>query len=415
MRQWTARQARELGGLWRHNAEWWWRRRLRIADWAYALGLAPFVLFLQILPQLGLVQRLLAALPRHHEAVFAITSILLLGLVPTAMFCVTVLLRRSRPMWLLGLASVLLLAFGDLIPAAFALYSYAVHFNDRRLLAGWFALMTLAMGLGLDVSGITLFVNVSMFLVVPMTIGLWVGTRRQLVDRLHERAERLEREQHLMAERAIGAERTRIAREMHDVVAHRVSLMVLHAGGLEVSAPDERTAEAAGVIRTTGREALAELRGILGVLRDDTGAEAPTAPQPVLADLDRLVEEWRGAGMTVVRTGEGLVPDLPAQVQRTAFRVVQEGLTNAAKHAPGARVTVDLRTEPGGLAVEVSNGPATVRSAPPPAGGFGLTGLHERVTLAGGTLTSGRRFDGGWRLRAIVPIDHHTGTERGPR
>ncbi len=410
-----ARQARELGGLWRHNAEWWWQRRLRFADWVYALGLAPFVLFLQIIPQMGLVQGMLAALPQRHEAAVALAIILFLGLVPTAMFCVTVLLRRSRPMWLLGLAFVLLIAFGNLVPAAFALYSYAVHFNDRRLLAGWFALMTLAMGIGLDVSGITLFVNVSILLVVPMTVGLWVGTRRQLVDRLQERAERLEREQHLMAEQAIGAERTRIAREMHDVVAHRVSLMVLHAGGLEVSAPDERTAEAAGLIRTTGREALAELRGILGVLRDDTGGAAPTAPQPVLTDLDRLVEEWRGAGMSVRRTGEGLVPDLPAQVQRTAYRVVQEGLTNAAKHAPGAEVVVDLRLERGHLAVEVANGPATVPSVPPPVSGFGLTGLHERVALAGGTLSSGRRFDGGWRLRAMVPIDHHAGTERGPR
>src|SRR5699024_5740819 len=104
-------------------------------------------------------------------------------------------------------------------------------------------------------------------------------TRRQLIDRLHERAERLEREQHLMAEQAITAERTRIAREMHDVVAHRVSLMVLHAGGLEVSSTDERAAETAGVIRTTGREALAELRNILGVLRDETTEAAPTAPQ----------------------------------------------------------------------------------------------------------------------------------------
>ncbi|KOX10049.1 sensor histidine kinase [Nocardiopsis sp. NRRL B-16309] len=415
MRERMARQARELGGLWRHNTEWWWRRRLRIADWVYALGLAPFVLFLQVMPQMGLVQGMLDSLPQRHMAAVALAIVLFLGLVPTGMFCVTVLLRRSRPMWLLGLASVLLLAFGDLVPAAFALYSYAVHFDDRRLLAGWFALMTLAMSIGVDVSGIALFVNVAIFLVVPTTFGLWVGTRRQLVDRLHERAERLEREQHLMAEQAIGAERTRIAREMHDVVAHRVSLMVLHAGGLEVSAPDERTAEAAGVIRTTGREALAELRGILGVLRDDTGAAAPTAPQPVLADLDRLVEDWRGAGMTVVRTGEDVVPDLPAHVQRTAFRVVQEGLTNAAKHAPGARVSVDVRTVPDGLAVEVANGPATVTSAPPPVSGFGLTGLHERVTLAGGALTSGRRFDGGWRLRAIVPIDHHTGTERGPR
>jgi signal transduction histidine kinase len=415
MREWTERQVRQLGGLWRHNAEWWWSRRLRFADWFYALGLTPFVMLLQIAPSLGFVQRVLGDLPGRSTPLVTLLVVVFTVLVPTGLLWACVLLRRSRPGWLFSLAFVLLLLFGNLVPAGFALYSHAAHSTDRRLLTGWFALLSLALGVGMQVNGLAFFVNVVIFFVVPMTFGLWVGTRRQLVDRLHERAERLEREQHLMAEQAIGAERTRIAREMHDVVAHRVSLMVLHAGGLEVSAPDERTAEAAGLIRTTGREALAELRGILGVLRDDTGAAAPTAPQPVLADLDRLVEEWRGAGMAVKRTGEDVPADLPAQVQRTAFRVVQEGLTNAAKHAHGAEVAVDLRTERDALAVEVANGPATAGAVPPPVSGFGLTGLHERVTLAGGTLTSGRRFDGGWRLRAIVPIDHHTGTERGPR
>uniref|UniRef100_UPI000ABA6EF9 sensor histidine kinase n=1 Tax=Nocardiopsis listeri TaxID=53440 RepID=UPI000ABA6EF9 len=219
--------------------------------------------------------------------------------------------------------------------------------------------------------------------------GLWIGTRRELVERLRERAERLEREQHMMAEQAITAERTRIAREMHDVVAHRVSLMVLHAGGLEVSSIDERTERAAGLIRTTGREALTELRGILGVLREEEGQAAPTAPQPVLADVEGLVAQWRGAGMDVVCEHDGERGVLPLGVQRTAFRVVQEALTNAAKHATGARVRVGLCYGVGRLEVEVSNGPVPGVVHSPPRSGYGLTGLRERVALAGGEVSAG--------------------------
>ncbi|MEU3309533.1 ATP-binding protein, partial [Nocardiopsis sp. NPDC006832] len=175
------------------------------------------------------------------------------------------------------------------------------------------------------------------------------------------------------------------------------------AGGLEVSSVDERTERAAGLIRTTGREALTELRGILGVLREEEGQAAPTAPQPVLADVAGLVAQWRGAGMDVECEHTGGRGESPLAVQRTAFRVVQEALTNAAKHATGARVRVWLHHGVDRLEVEVANGPVPGVVDPAPRSGFGLTGLRERVALAGGEISAGPCPDGGWRLRAMLP------------
>ncbi len=408
-------RGRAFGALWSRNRDWWWSRRLVIADALYAVLPLPFSLLVQVASTggIGVLGRLLVPLP-DALGLFSVPFTLIMGMLlfvaPAVWAAAAVFLRRIRPQWLLVTGFALLLLYGNFVPAAIALYSYALYFGNRRLLVGWFALYGLAMVTAYQANFVGQVFLIGILLVIPMTFGLWVGTRRQLIDRLQERAARLEREQHMMAEQAITAERTRIAREMHDVVAHRVSLMVLHAGGLEVSATDPRTVEAAGLIRTTGREALSELRGILGVLRDDTAA-APTAPQPVLADLERLVGEWRAAGMEVTREDTGQGPPLPAGVQRTAYRIVQEGLTNAAKHAPGAAVTLRLHRNPGRLEVEVANGPAAAPVPPMPRSGFGLTGLHERVVLAGGDLTAGPCPDGGWRMRAILRTDSPSGTE----
>src|SRR5690625_2811923 len=324
--------------------QWWWDRRERLADWFFVLAPLPFVLFFQVMvalgPMMGLVGGYMSdsvlTVPRTDltlpQFLAGMALYVLAGLAVLAL----VFVRRSRPHLFLGASGLLLLLTGNFFPAGIALYSYGGHFAGRRLLAGWFGLHTCAIAAsywGYPPGTVVFFWG--MFLVVPTLLGLWVGTRRQLVERLQERAARLEREQHLMAEQAISYERTRIAREMHDVVAHRVSLMVLHAGGLEVSAQEEESVQTAGVIRTTGREALSELRGILGVLRDEETDIAPTAPQPVLADLDRLLQEWSGAGMDLHRheTGDQETP-VPEAAQRTAYRVAQEGRTNAATH-PG--------------------------------------------------------------------------------
>jgi signal transduction histidine kinase len=244
--------------------------------------------------------------------------------------------------------------------------------------------------------------------------GLFVRARRELERQLRDRAERLESEQRLRVEQARDAERRRIAREMHDVLAHRVTLLAVHAGALEFrpDAPPDEVAQAAGVIRQSAQAALQELREVIGLLRDERsggegsardscGEESPEPPQPTLDSIPALIEESRAAGMHVrsridVAGGE-------TTVGRTAYRVVQEGLTNARKHAPASAVEVTVRAPDGSLVVEVLSRPSAVAAAPLPGAGTGLIGLAERVSLAGGELQHGRDARGDFRLRATLP------------
>src|SRR3954467_15087723 len=230
--------------------------------------------------------------------------------------------------------------------------------------------------------------------------GLFVRARRELVRSLRAQGDRA-------ADEARAAERRRIAREMHDVLAHRLSLLSVHAGALEFrrDAAPEEIAEAAGVIRESAKTALEELRGVIGVLREDGCISLTQPPQPTLADLAALVDESRAAGMRVtarIELGDGAPP---AAVGRTASRIAQEGLTNARKHAPGAAVTLTVRARDDDLQVEVrSLAPVAVAAAAPlPGAGTGLIGLVERVTLAGGTLEHGVDPDGAFVLRASLP------------
>jgi signal transduction histidine kinase len=243
--------------------------------------------------------------------------------------------------------------------------------------------------------------------------GLLARVGREQLLALRDRASRVEAEQRLHIEQAREAERRRIAREMHDVLAHRVSLLSLHAGALEFrpDAPPEEIAEAAGVIRATAHQALEELRVVIGVLRDGADGGPPEPPQPTLAQIPALVEESRAAGMRVTCeidpgvTGVTGADGASAAVGRTAYRVVQEGLTNARKHAPAAAVAVAVT---GGrqLTIEVvsrrSVGVA-VAAEPPPGAGTGLIGLNERVALVGGSLEHGVDGGGDFVLRASLP------------
>ncbi|MFF5208252.1 sensor histidine kinase [Streptosporangium sp. NPDC000396] len=235
---------------------------------------------------------------------------------------------------------------------------------------------------------------------LPLVAGLWVRARRQVFDAMREQAQQLQREQILRAEQARSQERTRIAREMHDVVAHRVSLMVLHAGALEVSAPDERTAEAAALISDVGREALTNLREVLGVLRSQ---DSVRGPQPTLADLDRLLDQTRALGIVVNRHDEGAARTLSPIVERTAYRVVQEALTNVHKHAPNAETDVFVRYRPVELEVIVCNELSTGAGGDLPGSGWGLVGLRERVELVGGRLEAGPRDQDGFQVVARIP------------
>jgi signal transduction histidine kinase len=241
--------------------------------------------------------------------------------------------------------------------------------------------------------------------------GLFIRFRRQLVLSLRDRANRAETEAQLRAEQAQQRARDEIAREMHDVLGHRLSLLSVHAGALEFrpDAPAEEVARAAKVIRENAHQALQDLREVIGVLRAPVGE----LPQPTLADVRQLVAESGRAGMRVTLRDEtsGAVPDLAG---RTAYRVVQEGLTNARKHAPGAEVRVQLAGSPGaGLTVEVRNeapsstadpGPRQAsRGTTEPGAGQGLAGLAERVALASGRLEHGPTAGGGWRLAVRLP------------
>ena len=234
--------------------------------------------------------------------------------------------------------------------------------------------------------------------VVPW--GLFTRTQRDLLRTTRERAEKAEAEQRAHVEAAREAERRRIASEMHDVLAHRLSLLSVHAGALEFhpDASPQEIEEAAGVIRATATAALQDLRDVIGVLRTDDGVTAP--PQPTLDAIPSLVEESRMAGMNVRARIEAEGGEV--MVGRTAYRVVQEGLTNARKHAPAAAVEVTVGPADEHLVVEVVSRQSALAPDPQP-GGSGLIGLAERVELAGGSLEHGPNRRGDFVLRAVLP------------
>lgn len=242
--------------------------------------------------------------------------------------------------------------------------------------------------------------------------GALTQANRALVASLRERARRAEAEQGRRVAEARVLERTRIAREMHDVLAHRLSLVATYAGALEYrpDSPPEQLSRAAGVVRAGVHQALSELREVISVLRDDETAdddETGQRPQPVLADIPRLVEESHNAGERVVldnRTAKATV--VPAVAGRAAYRVVQEGLTNARKHAAGQPVRVVLDGRPGTtLIIDIHNPLSRDASAPPsvPGSGAGLIGLTERVHLAGGRLDHEVTAAGEFHLHAWLP------------
>ena len=219
-----------------------------------------------------------------------------------------------------------------------------------------------------------------------------------------ERAVQAEREQQEQAQRIVTEERARIARELHDVVAHRVSLMTVQAGAAKTVAgtDPEAAVRAMGAVEAAGRQALDELRHLLDVLRPASSDDG-TSPQPGLADLDRLVAQLRAAGHAVDLTTDGALTDLPARVELSAYRIVQESLTNVVKHAgPGARASVRVANEGSWLSVDVSDDGSGVTVLP--GAGHGVVGMRERASLLGGSLDVGSGDGGGFRVRARLPV-----------
>jgi signal transduction histidine kinase len=244
---------------------------------------------------------------------------------------------------------------------------------------------------------------------VVVAIGMYIGARRDLVESLRDRADRAEREQELRVAAVKATERASIAREMHDVLAHRMSLVALHAGALayRLDLSEAETRDTAGIVQANSQGALADLREILSLLRD-TGDESDARPQPTLGDLDFLLEAERAAGAHIT-----LQSDLddrsapPVSIGRSAYRIVEEGLTNARKHARHAAVTVELSGRPGiGLDLSVRN---PIRVGGQHAGnglpGFGLVGLAERAAASHGRFSSGLTQGGDFLVQAWLPWD----------
>ncbi|MCY1139859.1 histidine kinase [Actinoplanes sp. Pm04-4] len=316
-----------------------------------------------------------------------------------------VLFRRSRPVTL----ALVLIPLGILFAmpmGATPIALFAVGLRRRPwVTAGLVALHAVLVSsiYFLALGSTRLFYETVTFLVLLhvslVAIAMLIRSHRQLVASWAERARQAEEGQRLRIEQARLAERERLAREMHDVLAHRLSLLAVHAGALEVrreASGDEQ--RAAGLIRETAHDALEDLRSVIHMLR----APAEDRPQPTLGDVPALVEQSRSAGAEVgleLDGGEGV----PVSVGRHAYRIVQEALTNARKHAPGAPVRVAISGGAGhGLDVAVRN----VLTAPGPAmpgAGVGLAGLRERVQLAGGRLEHGPTTGGEFHLRAWLP------------
>jgi signal transduction histidine kinase len=258
-----------------------------------------------------------------------------------------------------------------------------------------------------------------------VALGLYVGARRAFIDALRDRADRADRERVLLAERAVAEERLRIAQDLHDVVAHNVSLMVVQAQALGVTVEDPRVRSATDAVADLGRQAMTEMHRTLRLLRaDDDAAAAERAPQPSLANLDKLIEQSRASGMEVELTVEGEPRRLAQTVELSAFRIVQEALTNVIKHAGRAHTRVTVGYRPDGLELRITDSGGGRLPGPvpddggaerrPPGGGHGVIGMRERAALFGGTLTAGPGLERGFEVRAVLPYADGAGAAGAP-
>jgi signal transduction histidine kinase len=334
--------------------------------------------------------------------------------------CLSLVARRRAPLLVIAVLGAFTLAVtlliwpaGALTPAnmnnvwapfATVLAAYGPFFygRDRRMAFLEVAVLTVIVARPWQPSLVVITVGVLRTAVGPL-LALYFGARHALLQSLRERADRAEREQYLLAEQARTEERARLAGEMHDVVTHRVSLMVLQAGALRMTAPDEATRRAAEDLRVTGCQALDELRDLVGILRTHTGGdETPSA-----AGLAGLVAESVSVGTPAELTEEGDPALASPVVGRTAYRIVREALTNVRKHAPGARVAVHVRYGDARVSLVVRNTPpATGVGLSGLAGtgsGLGIAGLRQRVELVHGTLRAGPEPDGGFCVEAMLP------------
>jgi signal transduction histidine kinase len=295
-----------------------------------------------------------------------------------------------------------------LLALVIALYALMTEAPGWQAASGG-AVMLVAVGVETVVQdkGFVNFAFALVFLVGAVIVGRTVQSRTRHAAELADRAESLERQQSLTARLAVQAERTRIARELHDVIAHTVSVMVVQAGAAEqiVGRDPDRARTAMQAVQTTGREALGEMARLLGMLRED-GAEIGLTPAPGLADLATLVDGARRSGMDVYFQLDGYPRQLPAGPELSVYRFVQEALTNIRKHAGRSRAAVRVTCSDTAIVAEVNDNGASrpLADAAVPGTGQGLIGMRERVALYGGTLIAGPSAAGGFQVRASIPI-----------
>ena len=329
--------------------------------------------------------------------------------------------RRTRPLIagaVIVAAEVVALFIGvggaAFLGSVVAVYSIGAHTSGvrRTQVMSAIAVTVTALFIAGWIDGLSLldeFVSTGVLLITAFVLGDNLRRRREHVEDLAERAERAEREQGLLAEQRVAAERTRIARDLHDVVAHSVSVMVIQAAAARRSLTDspELAADALAAIESTGRQTMTELRSILGVLRTDAlPSGGPPMPQPSLLQLDHV------AGLDdlpVELTVEGDLATLPDSVSVTGYRLIQEALTNVRRHAGSVEhVAVTLRISDDAVSIDIVDDGRGIGSLPG-ADGFGIVGMRERVGAVGGTVTAGPRAGGGWQVRANLPVDAGAG------
>ncbi len=428
----TGEEHRAAGGPW-----WWERRRSAVLDGGLALGSA--------------LECAVEGVGFAEGAGLPVGIGVLLGVVAGSVLVV----RRRWPVAVVLVAIAITPAEMGFLLATVGLYTLAASQVPRRIIGVTtgmslaatliVTLMRTHQGVG-DIAGsridvwflplMSVLASVAMT-APPVLLGLYVGARRRLMESLRDRADSLETELQLLAERAEeradwarGEERTRIAREMHDVVAHRVSLMVVHAAAVQAVAlkDPQKAVKNAALVGDMGRQALTELREMLGVLRAGealgssvrgavplaaVGVAAAAAATragaaedgPSLAELEELLGQSRAAGMKVELSVQGEARGYAPEVEQTAYRVVQEALTNVHKHAAGAGAMVRVAHREGEVAMQVENGAPPVRGggAMLPSGGNGLVGMRERVLALGGVFVSGETEAGGFRVSAVLP------------
>ncbi|GAB3237390.1 histidine kinase [Glycomyces halotolerans] len=349
--------------------------------------------------------------PAASFAIAGVAALVLRRRYPLAVFLATIpaaAMVTEKVASLFAIYTLAELARGRWLPiAAIAVLSAAFCYSDPNL---WWYLFESREATGEpeyflwmtrdEVRGLRQILYYGAISTVPATLGYLMRTRSMLYERLDEISEAREHEQRLLTQQALAADRAQLAREMHDVVSHQVSLIAVQAGALQMQAKDGETREAASTIRRLSVRTLEELRHMVRVLRASGIRATELTPQPTIAQIEELVG---GSGIDASLEIDAL-PELDPPVQRAVYRTVQEALTNVRKHAPGATARVRIRSRAEGVEVEVVNAAPTRPVVELPSSQHGLMGLRQRAELLGGSLDYGAAGDGGWRLTLRVPL-----------